>query len=189
MKQNFPLIAAAVALALANALAEPSAEATDLCVSPGERVCVPELPVRSDNLETERENPVVASTKVEMAPPPAPMPPGRGMTYAMAMPDQIFRNDSWIRSGLPAEYRNPALLDLIPPGNAHKEMLTMLNIAVGQEWEIYSNIKRSWAPAEVIAMAEGIVTLRYRDFPETCQVEASVMPQSPALFRVMKRAQ
>lgn len=187
MKYKFPLIAAAVSLALLNAAAEPSAEATDPCASPGEKVCVPEQPVRSDNLEVERENPAMAGPTVEMAPPPAPMPPGRGMTYAMEQPDQILRNHSWVRSGVPTEYRNSALLDLsqaIP-----QEIYTMLNIAVGQEWEIYSSIKRSWAPAEVTAVADGVVTLRYRDFPESCQVAASIMAQSTNLFRVMRPAQ
>ena len=43
------------------------------------------------------------------APPPAQMPPGHGMTYAMEQPDPYWDNHAAIQSSM-QQYRNAALL-------------------------------------------------------------------------------
>lgn len=67
-----------------------------------------EQPAVADGPETAELKPVFIEPAAE------PMPPGRGMTYAMQQPDDPWRNHSWIRSSVATEHRNSVLLDLRP---------------------------------------------------------------------------
>ena len=103
------LITAATAVLYVTA--EPAATATDRCDAAGDRLCTPAPPGSQDILDTAPEAAIVAPPATEQAPPPASMPPGRGMTYAMEQDAAYWPNHSAVYSSVP-QYRNAALLDL-----------------------------------------------------------------------------
>ncbi len=63
-----------------------------------------------------------------------------------------------------------------------------VQIAVGDQWEIYSEIKRAWAPAKVSAIEGGVAVFQYRDFPEACSVEVATIPFAKRMLRRMTQA-
>jgi len=50
-----------------------------------------------------------------------------------------------------------------------------MEVAVGQQWGIFSRKVQRWAVATVISVENGMVHLKYRDYPGFCHVAAIEM--------------
>ena len=50
-----------------------------------------------------------------------------------------------------------------------------MQVAVGQQWGIFSRKAQRWAVATVISVENGMVNLKYRDYPGFCQLAAIEM--------------
>ncbi len=50
-----------------------------------------------------------------------------------------------------------------------------MEVAVGQQWGIFSRKAQRWAVATVISVENGTVTLKYRDYPGFCHLAAIEM--------------
>jgi hypothetical protein len=50
-----------------------------------------------------------------------------------------------------------------------------MEVAVGQQWGIFSRKAQLWAVATVISVENGTVTLKYRDYPGFCHFAAIEM--------------
>ena len=52
-----------------------------------------------------------------------------------------------------------------------------MQVAVGQQWAIFSSKAQRWAVATVISVENGTVNLKYRDYPGFCHLAAVNMLQ------------
>jgi hypothetical protein len=50
-----------------------------------------------------------------------------------------------------------------------------MEVAVGQQWGIFSRKAQRWAVATVIRVENGTVNLKYRDYPGFCHFAATEM--------------
>ena len=50
-----------------------------------------------------------------------------------------------------------------------------MQVAVGQQWGIFSRKAQRWAVATVISVENGTVNLKYRDYPGFCHIAAVEM--------------
>ncbi|HWX26537.1 MAG TPA: hypothetical protein VNZ53_03755 [Steroidobacteraceae bacterium] len=50
-----------------------------------------------------------------------------------------------------------------------------MEVAVGQQWGIFSRKVQRWAVATVISVENGTVNLKYRDYPGFCRIAAVEM--------------
>jgi len=50
-----------------------------------------------------------------------------------------------------------------------------MEVAVGQQWGIFSRKAQRWAVATVISVENGTVNLKYRDYPGFCHLAAIEM--------------
>jgi hypothetical protein len=50
-----------------------------------------------------------------------------------------------------------------------------MQVAVGQQWAIFSSKAQRWAVATVISVENGTVNLKYRDYPGFCHFAAIAM--------------
>ena len=50
-----------------------------------------------------------------------------------------------------------------------------MQVAVGQQWGIFSRKAQRWAVATVISVENGTVSLKYRDYPGFCHLAAVEM--------------
>jgi hypothetical protein len=50
-----------------------------------------------------------------------------------------------------------------------------MEVAVGQQWGIFSRKVQRWAVATVISVENGTVNLKYRDYPGFCHIAAVEM--------------
>jgi hypothetical protein len=50
-----------------------------------------------------------------------------------------------------------------------------MEVAVGQQWGIFSRKVQRWAVATVICVENGTVNLKYRDYPGFCRIAAVEM--------------
>jgi hypothetical protein len=50
-----------------------------------------------------------------------------------------------------------------------------MEVAVGQQWGIFSRKAQRWAVATVIRVEDGTVNLKYRDYPGFCHFAATEM--------------
>jgi hypothetical protein len=50
-----------------------------------------------------------------------------------------------------------------------------MQVAVGQQWGIFSRKAQRWAVATVISVENGTVNLKYRDYPGFCHLAAIEM--------------
>ena len=50
-----------------------------------------------------------------------------------------------------------------------------MEVAVGQQWGIFSRKAQRWAVATVISVENGTVNLKYRDYPGFCHLAAIAM--------------
>ena len=50
-----------------------------------------------------------------------------------------------------------------------------MQVAVGQQWAIFSSKAQRWAVATVISVENGTVNLKYRDYPGSCHLAAIEM--------------
>jgi hypothetical protein len=53
-----------------------------------------------------------------------------------------------------------------------------MEVAVGQQWGIFSRTVHRWAVATVISVDNGTVNLKYRDYPGFCHLAAVDMLRS-----------
>jgi hypothetical protein len=61
--------------------------------------------------------------------------------------------------------------------HSHREEAPV-EVAVGQQWGIFSRTVHRWAVATVISVENGTVNLKYRDYPGFCHLAAVDMLRS-----------
>jgi hypothetical protein len=61
-----------------------------------------------------------------------------------------------------------------------------MQVAVGQQWGIFSRKAHRWAVATVIRVENGTVNLKYRDYPGFCHFAATEMQTSNDDFQFLE---
>jgi hypothetical protein len=62
-----------------------------------------------------------------------------------------------------------------------------MEVAVGQQWAIFSRKADRWAVATVVSVENGTVNLKYRDYPGFCHLAAADMLRSDDDLQFLER--